>query len=652
MRRPVSQSLLTIVGFVGAALFGGGCIPPTSQNLTVGSIEVFGNASVQVGASIVLHTLIKSSSGSTISSSNLTVTWSSNDPSVASVDASGIVTGNVRGSAVITAESGGVRGSKFIDVTAAPQVPVASVTISGPTEMFLNESIQLQAVTKDAAGNELQGRNVVWTSSVPSVASVGLSTGTVTGVSQGSVIITASSEGKSATQAVRVKLHIDRIDLTGPTTVRVGENIQLSATALHISGTVVLNPAFTWQSADQSKATVGATGQVTGVAPGTVTISVHAENTTASLVVTVTAASVPSVLQGQVFDFVSLNGISGATVRFFVNGGSQQVGGTTTGANGDFSSAPLLIPEGGIIMEASATGYVTGRVLVDRGQNSATVYTQPIPLVRDAADGFISGVVKDARTGAGIGGATVRVFDNFTVGPRVQITSNNDGSFSTSALPSGTYRLEGEATGYQTTQRVGVVVGNNSVTVGQDLVLSPSGTNDIRIVLTWGASPPDVDSHLTGPNADVGRFHVYYAGTGNLTGPPFAKLDLDDTNQFGPETITITQMIAGNYRYSVHDFSNRNSASSTALGSSGAKVQVYTSTALIQTFFVPHEAGNLWTVFEMTGTLTNPVITPRNTMGLTDNPGGITAPPAVVAPRGTDADVIARAARKGVKVRF
>ena len=656
MRRAAFQSLLATYGFascLAAALFG--CIPPTTHSLEVGSIEVFGNSSVQAGASTVLHTLIKNTNGSTISSNEVTVTWSSNDPSVASVSASGVVTGNVRGTAVITAESGGVRGSKFIEVTAAPQVPVASVAISGPNEMFLtqpSQSIQLQAVTRDAAGNQLLGRNVVWTSSDPSVASVNLNSGEVTAVSQGSAIITATSEGKLASHAVTVRLHVDHIELTGSTSLRVGETMVFSATAKSVAGTVVLNPAFTWQSSDPSRATVGTSGEVTGVATGNVTITVRAENTSASLQISVTDASVPAVLQGRVIDYVSQNGISGATVIFYVYGTSQQVGSTTTSASGDFTSAALIIPASGILMVASATSYVTGSVLVDRGQNVATIYTEPIPLVHNAGLGSIAGKVVNARTGTGIAGATVEVWDGNGPFSIRSVTSGSDGSFTVDGLSAGTYRLVGSATGFQTTQRVGVNVGNGTTTGGQDLVLSPSGTNDIRIVLTWGSSPQDVDSHLTGPNSDVGRFHVYYASTGNLTGPPFAKLDLDDTNQYGPETITITQMISGNYRYSVHDFSNRNSASSTALGSSGAKVQVYTSTALIQTFFVPHEAGNLWTVFEMTGSLTNPVITPRNTMGFTDNPGGITAPPAVVAPRGTDADVIGWAVRNGVKVRF
>ena len=78
-------------------------------------------------------------------------------------------------------------------------------------------------------------------------------------------------------------------------------------------------------------------------------------------------------------------------------------------------------------------------------------------------------------------------------------------------------------------------MGNNGVTGNQDIVLSLNGTNDIRIVLTWGAQPTDLDSHLTGPNTDATRFHVYYAGRGSFTSAPFAGLDVDDVSSIGPD---------------------------------------------------------------------------------------------------------------------
>jgi hypothetical protein len=107
-------------------------------------------------------------------------------------------------------------------------------------------------------------------------------------------------------------------------------------------------------------------------------------------------------------------------------------------------------------------------------------------------------------------------------------------------------------------------------------------------------------------------------------------LDVDETDSYGPETITIVTMNAGGvYRYSVHDFTNKLSGTSTHLSNSGAKVQVYSATGLVATFAVPtNRVGTLWTVFEMTGGVSGPVITPINQFSSVFNPLSIPSPPA------------------------
>src|SRR6185437_16421157 len=71
----------------------------------------------------------------------------------------------------------------------------ASLTVGGTQ--------QLSAVVKDAAGTVLTGRAVSWASSNAAVATVSAG-GLVTGVAAGSVAITATSEGKSASASFTV----------------------------------------------------------------------------------------------------------------------------------------------------------------------------------------------------------------------------------------------------------------------------------------------------------------------------------------------------------------------------------------------------------------------------------------------------------------
>ena len=81
---------------------------------------------------------------------------------------------------------------------------------------------------------------------------------------------------------------------------------------------------------------------------------------------------------------------------------------------------------------------------------------------------------------------------------------------------------------------------------------------------------------------------------------PMANLDRDDTTSYGPETITITSAINGNYIYGVHDFSNQNSSTSTALSNSDCNVSVYVGETLLRKFNIPTgESGTFWEVFSI-----------------------------------------------------
>ncbi len=74
------------------------------------------------------------------------------------------------------------------------------------------------------------------------------------------------------------------------------------------------------------------------------------------------------------------------------------------------------------------------------------------------------------------------------------------------------------------------------------------------------------------------------------------------------------------YRFSVHDYDNAGSTSSTALAGLAARVELYIGGTLVQTFFVPNQAGTLWTVFELSGTQ----VTPINAMSYETNSDAVT----------------------------
>ncbi len=97
---------------------------------------------------------------------------------------------------------------------------------------------------------------------------------------------------------------------------------------------------------------------------------------------------------------------------------------------------------------------------------------------------------------------------------------------------------------------------NNHVIVlaNQDNILdiAMNGTiaaGQMRFVLTWDDNPSDLDSHMETPPIDGTAYHVYYSSKGDSTGPPYIRLDVDDVTGYGPETITVYDMVDGTYYY-------------------------------------------------------------------------------------------------------
>src|SRR6266566_273949 len=155
------------------------------------------SATVAAGQAIQLTATPKDANGTPLS--GRTVTWSSNNTSVAIADVNGNVTAIAPGSATITATSEGQSGTAAITVT---NVAVNSVTVSpAPASVPQGQTVQLTATPKDANGTPLAGRAVTWSSSNTSVATVS-SSGLVSGVVAGSATITATSEGQSGSSAV------------------------------------------------------------------------------------------------------------------------------------------------------------------------------------------------------------------------------------------------------------------------------------------------------------------------------------------------------------------------------------------------------------------------------------------------------------------
>ena len=231
---------------------------------------------------------------------NQAVTWSSSDNNVVSVDATGKITANTKGSATITVTT--ADGGKTATCTVTVTEPAAPVAVTGVTLNKNNTTIytgRTETLTATIQPADATNKAVTWTSDNTGVATV--NNGVVTGVSVGSATITAKTADGGFTATCIVK--VEEAPIVHPT----GVSISKTSINLQVGGsetlTATVTPAdannknVTWSTSDATVAAVDKNGKVTGIKAGNATITATTEDggKTATCAVTVTAGPpVPS----------------------------------------------------------------------------------------------------------------------------------------------------------------------------------------------------------------------------------------------------------------------------------------------------------------------------------------------------------------------
>lgn len=316
-----------------------------------------------------------------------------------------------------------------------------------------------------------------------------------------------------------------------------------------------------------------------------------------------------STVSGSACDALTMEPISGVDVRIYEN--STCVAHTTTGEDGSFN---LQLGQGTYSIELSKPNYITVKQSFSIRENESKVLGA-VSLVlknQDSIMGGIYGSIKDALTGQVVSDVSIKISKGWSTEASADSADSEcvaeektdaNGEYSHRkktvmgvdfGLDAGNYTVTISKEGYISTTFNVTIVGGQDMEFNSSI--TPIGAENVyHIVLTWGLQPRDLDSHLNATYQDS-RDHIYYSDKYGY----YANLDVDDTTSYGPETITIEDITkySGDIMYSVHDYTNRYSDSSTGLATSGAVVKVYRGGRLLETYYVPSDKqGTVWNVF-------------------------------------------------------
>jgi uncharacterized protein YjdB len=274
---PVRRGLARLAGAVAASAVLSACsfitgVPSVSRvELSVTPATIAPGQQVQASAAPI------GNGGGVVTHPRRQLSWRSDNDSVASVTAMGLITGISSGRTRITASAGGE--SKSVEITVRP-TPVTKLLINDRTTVLRLSPVVTRLFTTtavDTAGRVLADRPATWTSLDTTVAAV-TSVGIVTPRAVGTARITASVDTGLAPAVGKVADTVSlRVTLTPVTAVRieprtptvyVGQTLQFRATIVDSLNNVVTDRRVVWRTDDRGSnlAVDSLTGLATAVA--------------------------------------------------------------------------------------------------------------------------------------------------------------------------------------------------------------------------------------------------------------------------------------------------------------------------------------------------------------------------------------------------
>jgi len=538
------------------------------------------------------------------STANITdsVTWTSSNTTVATINNAGLAQSLAEGQTVITATSGNVSANTTLTVS-SKVVDVVVVTPTNPsipagrTQQFTATGTYSDNSTANITGS------VTWSSSNTTIARINAA-GLVRSYAEGTTIITATSGNATDNTMLTVgPAVLDAVIVTpvNPTISFVSGSpptLQFVATASYSNGaTAIVTNSANWTSDNTSVATIGpGTGLATTVTSGNTTISATYSGKTGNTTLTVLPDTLAPVItlnsptEGQVLsdNTTTLSGTVDdltATANVTVNGGAPIA--LTLGVSGNFSQSISLNTGSNTIVVAAVDGSgntgTSGTITVTVNPNKPgiTITQPPAGTVTANSSLTVTGTVSGNVTSA-----------NLILNGVSQTVTVAGGNFSANVT---------------LTQGTNVIV-VNAYTGGHDGDSDYLGTSGIRTV-TLDTTPPAVTIATPVSGSVVITPGCVVSGSVDDPAVSTANLTINGASQLIP-------VVSGNFSQSVTLISGNNTVSVTATDAVGNTsladnvTVIYDNTKPEVTITSPANGLATNTASQVvTGTISDPTIT-------------------------------------------
>jgi hypothetical protein len=244
----------------------------------------------------------------------------------------------------------------------------------------------------------------------------------------------------------------------------------------------------------------------------------------------------------------------------------------------------------------SLDGAAAGRTKFVTQVNSEGQFVPALPGKCQKIVFSVVGEIKNARTGAGLPGAQVKI-----VGSTQPITLSDQGFFTLKDVQPGTIRVKYQRRGYIDTVKTIKVEGDVHSGGIADINMSPKmQPTQWRAALKWNENPPDLDTYVKWSTNTMNWANTY------VSSGMRAKLEKDDTDGLGPETAYISGVGScdgGSFKCDIKYMINDYDEGGRMLDTSDAEVVLYNGETVSGTWKISDcassvsEDGNWWHVF-------------------------------------------------------